>query len=123
MRFTLFPALLAFAAAAPAAIETAFEVFPHEVNLSSVRDRQSLVVRVTEPNGVHRNVTAEAKLTLADPAKAKIENAVLAPLADGETKLTVEWNGRTAEVPVKVSGAQVDPPISFRRDVMPYFSE
>jgi Protein of unknown function (DUF1553)/Protein of unknown function (DUF1549) len=98
-----------------------FEVFPQEVNLNTVRDQQSLVVRVTEENGVHRNVTTEAKFTLADPAKAKVENGVITPLADGETKLQVEWNGRSAEVPVKVTEAQVDPQVSFRRDVMPVF--
>lgn len=122
---TLKTLLIWAASAAPmlAAIETqpAFEVFPHDVNLSSVRDRQSLVVRFTEANGVQRNVTGEAKFTLSDPTKAKIENGVVTPLADGDTKLKVEWNGQASEVPVVVKGAQIDPPISFRRDVMPVF--
>ena len=51
---------------------------------------QSLVVRITEPNGVHRDVTDEAKFTLADPVKAKIEKGVVYPVADGETTLKVE---------------------------------
>jgi hypothetical protein len=120
-----FPSFLLVTLSVPAfaALETqpTFEVFPQEVNLNTVRDRQSLVVRFTEPNGVHRNVTTEAKFTLADPAKAKVENGVVTPLADGETKLQVEWNGKTAEVPVKVTEAQVDPQVSFRRDIMPVF--
>ncbi len=98
-----------------------FEVFPGEVNLTTVRDRQSIVVRTTDPIGVQRDVTAEAKFTLIDPAKAKIEKGVVTPLLDGETKLKVEWNGQSAEVPVVVKDAKVDPPISFRRDVMPVF--
>ena len=102
-------------------VQAPFQVFPADVNLTTVRDRQSLVVRVTEANGVHRNVTAEAKFTLADPAKAKVENGVVLPLADGTTTLSVEWKGQKAEVPVKVEQAQVDPPVSFRRDVMPVF--
>jgi len=104
-----------------AAISTDFEVFPSEVNLKTIRDSQSLVVRVTEPNGVHRDITAEAKFTFADPSKAKVENAIVLPLADGETKLRVEWQGKTAELPVKVQDAQADPQISFRLDVMPVF--
>ena len=52
--------LLALSLPAFGALETAspaFEVFPADVNLSNMRDRQSLVVRITEPNGVHREVT------------------------------------------------------------------
>ena len=118
--------LLFFAASAwPAfaAVDAAkpFEVFPADINLTTVRDRQSLVVRTTDPKGVNRNVTAEAKFTLADPTKAKIENGVVTPLADGETKLKVEFNGQSTEVPVVVKDAKADPMISFRRDVMPVF--
>lgn len=114
---------LAFLLQAQGAIETepAFEVFPKDVNLTTGRDRQSLVVRITEATGVHRNVTAEAKFTIADPAKAKVENGVVLPLADGETILKVEFGGKTADVPVKIAQAQVDPLVSFRRDVMPVF--
>lgn len=110
-----------FTTAAHAAISTNFEVFPADVNLKTSRDRQSLVVRVAEANGVHRDVTGEAKFTVADPSKAKVTKGVVTPLADGETKLKIEWQGRTAEVPVKVADAQVDPAISFRLDVMPVF--
>ena len=66
---------LAFAAAfAPvlnAAITTDFEVFPTDVNLKFMRDGQSMVVRITEPNGVHRDVTAEAKFAIADPTRKR----------------------------------------------------
>src|SRR4051794_33259544 len=115
MRHTAF-SLLAFTLTATTygALDSAapFQVFPNDVNLTTARDRQSLVVRITEANGVHRNVTAEAKFTLADPAKAKIENGIVYPLADGTTTLKVEFGGQTAEVPVKVEQAQVDPPVS-----------
>jgi hypothetical protein len=99
----------------------AFEVFPADVNLKFVRDRQSLVVRITEPNGVHREVTNDTKFTIADPTKAKIEKGVVTPLADGQTTLKVEYQGKTIDVPVKVEQAQVDEPVSFRLDVMPVF--
>ncbi|MHA3772051.1 DUF1549 and DUF1553 domain-containing protein [Verrucomicrobiota bacterium sgz303538] len=116
-------AVLATVSPATAAIDTQqpFQVFPAEVNLKYQRDHQSLVVRWTEANGVHRDVTADAKFTLADPSKAKITNGVLTPVTDGETTLKVEWQGKTAQIPVKVEEAQVDQPISFRLDVMPVF--
>src|SRR5688500_13343021 len=101
---SIFPSVLLACVSVPAWALTdaqpAFEVFPQEVNLKTVRDRQSIVVRITEANGVQRNVTGEAKFTLADPAKAKVEHGTVLPLADGDTKLTVEWNGRSATVPV-----------------------
>ena len=81
---------------------TSVEVFPTDVNLKYVRDKQTLVVRTTEASGVNRDVTAEAKFTLADPAKARIEKGVVYPVADGQTTLKVEYQGQSIEVPVKV---------------------
>ncbi len=104
-----------------AALQSDFEVFPADVNLKFKRDQQTVVVRVAEPSGVHRDVTAEAKFTLLDPAKAKVEKGVVYPLADGETKLKVEWQGKSMEVPVKIAQATVEEAISFRLDVMPVF--
>jgi len=108
---------------AQAAIESSatFEVFPPDVNLKFLRDRQSLVVRITEPNGVHRDVTKDTTFTITDPAKAKIEKGVVTPLADGQTTLKVEYQGKALDIPVKVEQAQVEEPVSFRLDVMPVF--
>ena len=97
------------------------EVFPADVQLRTKRAAQSLVVRITEQSGVQRDVTAHAAFTFTDPSKARVEKGALAPLADGDTTLKVAYAGRTATVPVKVSEAQTDPAVSFRRDVMPVF--
>jgi hypothetical protein len=98
-----------------------FEVFPKDINLQTKGDRQTIVVRFTEPNGVQRDVTDECKIALADPSKAKFEKYTVTPVADGETKLTVSWKDKTQEVPVKVEKAAEERPISFRLDVMPVF--
>ena len=103
------------------ALAANFEVFPAEVNLKFQRDLQSVVCRFTEPNGVHRNVTTEAKFTVLDPSKARIEKGVIKPVADGETKLKIEYKGESVEIPVKVEAVATDPAISFRLDVMPIF--
>ena len=100
---------------------TTVEVFPADVNLKFLRDKQTLVVRTTEANGVNRDVTADAKFILADPSKAKIEKGVVYPVADGQTTLKVEYQGKSIEVPVKVEEAKTDQPVSFRLDVMPVF--
>ncbi|HEX5177191.1 MAG TPA: DUF1549 domain-containing protein, partial [Chthoniobacteraceae bacterium] len=109
------------AGAALNAPQPAFEVFPSDIKLRTSRDHQSVVVRVTEENGVHRDVTADAKFSFSKEGVAKIEKGVVLPAADGETSLKIEWQGKSAEVPVKVEQAQVDRPISFRLDVMPVF--
>ena len=45
------------------------------------------------------------------------------PLADGKTELRVSYDSRTLTVPVTVSGAATQPPISFKLDVMPVFTK
>ncbi|MEK0450111.1 MAG: hypothetical protein RL088_2379 [Verrucomicrobiota bacterium] len=113
---------LAILSAVPFAMASEpFEVFPADINLKFQRDRQSIVCKTTEANGVNRNVTAEAKVTFADPTKAKFENGFVLPLADGDTKMRVEFNGQSVEIPVKVEAVKEDPAISFRNDVMPVF--
>jgi hypothetical protein len=107
----------------PPPVETKLEVFPPDVSLTSLRDRQSIVVQATQPSGITRDLSDTAKLSLENPALAKIEGRTLAPLADGETKLRIDVAGRQLTIPVVVKNAAVDSPISFRLDVMPVFAK
>lgn len=111
--------------AAPAEVATAapssIDVYPAQVFLSNIRDRQSVIVQATYPDGVTRDVTGEAKLTLTDPALATLEKFVLGPSADGKCELVVEFGGHSIKVPVDVKNAKTDYPISFKLDVMPVF--
>ncbi len=95
-------------------------VYPPDVELSSARDRQSMVVQATYPDGTTRDVTGEAGFSLAQPL-AEIKNGVLTPLLDGKTELSVVWGARTLKVPVSVSKAKEDRAVSFKLDVMPVF--
>ena len=96
-------------------------VFPAGVHLSSARDRQSFVVQAVQADGITRDVTAEAAVTVAHPDKVRLDGRTLRPLADGDTALSVAFSGRTMEVPVHVERAAEDPDLSFRLDVMPVF--
>lgn len=96
-------------------------VYPADVNLLTARGRQTFVVQAVYADGLTRDVTAQAKLTLTEPTLAKLEKNVLTPLADGATELKVEFGGQALNVPVKVKDAKVDRPVSFKRDVMPIF--
>jgi hypothetical protein len=97
------------------------EVFPPQIHLTTARDRQSIVVQASFADGITRDVTKEASLSLGDPKLVRRAGSVFHPAADGSTTLTVAYGGKTVTVPVKVAQAAVVPPISFRLDVMPVF--
>jgi hypothetical protein len=97
------------------------QVFPSDVSLLTARGKQTIVVQAAFSDGITRDVTAKSKLALVDPKLAKVAGNLLTPLADGETKLVVEYEGKKALVPVKVKDAKKDRPISFKLDVMPIF--
>jgi hypothetical protein len=100
---------------------TGLAVYPPEIQLTTARDRQSIVVQATFADGITRDVTKDASLTLADPKLVKRVGAILYPAADGSTTLTVGYEGRTVPVPLTVARATAHPPLSFRLDVMPVF--
>src|SRR5688500_2194963 len=114
------PAAPAVAPAAPAQAQP-FDIFPADINLTTSRDHQSVVVRLTDANGISHDITQQAKLALENPALAKIEGSTLKPVADGTTRLTVTHNNQTVTIPVTVKDAGQDRPISFRLDVEPVF--
>jgi hypothetical protein len=117
-------ALLLTAGAAPpppAPAPASLAVYPKDVSLLTTRGRQTFVVQAAYADGITRDVTAEAKVSLADTKLAKVEKNVLTPLADGSTTLQVEYGGKSASVPVKVKDAAKDRPVSFKLDVMPIF--
>ena len=97
------------------------QVSPPDVQLTTARDRQSLVVQARYQDGLTRDITSEAKFTLGDSRLARLEKGTLYPLADGATKLTVEQGGLKVTLPVTVKDAKIDPALSFKLDVMPIF--
>lgn len=104
-----------------AAQVTRIDVYPPDVQLETVRDRQAVIVVATRDDGVTLDVTGAAKLSLADAKLARIEKSTLYPAADGQTTLHVEYESFKAEVPVTVKQAAADRAISFKLDVMPVF--
>ena len=96
-------------------------VYPPDVQLTSSRDRQSLIVQAHYGDGITRDVTTEAKWSLSDTKLASIKDHVLTPAADGTGELHVEYAGHVVKVPVEVKDTATDPNISFRLDVMPVF--
>ena len=96
-------------------------VYPPDVNLTTIRDRQSIIVQSVYADGITRDVTDQATFTLTDPALASLERNVLHPKADGNTEIKVAFGEHQVTLPVMVENSAADPPISFRLDVMPVF--
>ena len=121
MRFAFLTLLIGVSAVTAAEPAPQLAVYPPAIQLETKRGRQTFVVQYTEANGLTRDVTAIAKIDLADAKIAKRDGHTLTPLADGSTELIVTHAGLTAKVPVTVVKAAEDRPISFKLDVMPVF--
>lgn len=96
-------------------------VYPADVHLTTIRDRQSLIVQSVFADGITHDVTKDAKFSLSDPAIGRIEKNTLYPLKDGSGELKIEYAGLVTSIPVVVKDAPTDPLISFKLDVMPVF--
>jgi hypothetical protein len=98
-----------------------FEVYPDSINLTGARSYQSIICKFTQPDGVTRDETGNAKITVTDPAIAKMEGNMVKPLADGKTTLIVKTASGEETIPLVVKDAKIEPPVSFKLDVMPVF--
>jgi hypothetical protein len=106
-------------ASAPAL--TDLQCYPTNITLSSAKSSQRVVVQATYADGTTRDVTDQASLKLTNSKIFRLDHATLSPLADGQTELSVSFKGRKVSIPISVSNATNQPPISFKLDVMPVF--
>jgi hypothetical protein len=97
------------------------DLYPGEIHLHTALAQQRFILVATRPDGITEDVTAKAKLAVADGKYARLDGPILRPLADGHTMLSAEYGGRTASVPITVTAAAAASPVSFKRDVMPIF--
>jgi hypothetical protein len=99
------------------------EVYPKTIELSTREDEQSVVIRIRRADGVTKDLTREAKLSIANPSIASVQHGVLRPGSDGETQLVIEHGKQRVTIPVTVKHATQGRPISFRLDVLPVFAK
>jgi len=114
---TLFLAATAFAEGQIIAVN----VYPPDINLNTKLDQQRFIVVATKDDGVTLDVTGQAAIKLADPKLCKLDQNVLYPQADGQTKLDIEYQGFKASAAVVVKDAAADRATSFQLDIMPIF--
>jgi len=96
-------------------------VYPPALNLSTVKDKQSLVAVATYADGTTRDITEKVAFTPKDATLAKVAANQFTPAKDGTTTVGVNFHGKTAEIPLTVTQSTAPRPISFNLDVMPIF--
>ena len=121
MRYVPYALTLTLLFASSAIAAPSLKVFPDAISLETARDHQSIVVQLAQDDGITRDVTGDAQLTLGDASFATLDKNVLRPAADGSTTLIVKLGDQSVSVPVTVKDAKTDRSISFKLDVMPIF--
>ncbi|OUT58327.1 MAG: cell surface protein [Rhodopirellula sp. TMED11] len=101
------------------ATENQLAVYPPEIKLNSARDFQSFVAVIQRPDGITEDASSRVKWSVGDASKVKLDGFQLFPLADGQTELHADLDGKRVSIPVVVGSATTKPPISFTNDVMP----
>jgi hypothetical protein len=121
MRFALVAALISVTAASAEEKLTSLAVYPPDINLNTKADSQRFIVVATREDGVTLDVTSQAAVKLADSKLCRLDQSVVYPAADGETKLQAEYQGLKSAATITVKDASAERPISFQLDVMPVF--
>jgi hypothetical protein len=95
---------------------------PGAIELSTARDRQSIVVQAEYDDGSTRDVTAFVTSTV-EPGVASVRDGIVAPNSDGRGRLSVAFAGLRADAPVEVRRASEIDPLRFRNDVLPVLTK
>ncbi len=103
--------------AAPAKFTT-LEVFPNKLELSSVRDTRHVLVTAVGPNGLHRDVTADAHFKPLSPNITVDADGFVVPKAKGDAELSISAAGLETKIHVHVADA-AEQPVDFVREVIP----
>ncbi len=122
LRIAVWLAVAALAGMAHAAEYARLDVYPPDVNLSTRRDLQRVIAVATRADGVTVDVTEQVAWKFADPSLVRFDNFTVYPVKDGKTELTATLGGLHVKLPVTVTQATAERPISFRLDVMPVFA-
>src|ERR1019366_890046 len=99
-------------------------VQPAVIELKHQRQPHALQVLGTSADGYALDLRTQAKYASADPKIAVVDaEGWVRPVANGQTQVTVSVAGVTKSVAVKVTLPAIEPPYSFRHEVMPVLSK
>ncbi|MFO0919979.1 MAG: DUF1549 and DUF1553 domain-containing protein, partial [Planctomycetaceae bacterium] len=97
---------------------TAIVLEPSSFSLLGTRARQQLLVTGQYGNQEVRDLTAATSFTSSNPAVAKVEGAVVLPIANGETQIIATIGSLTATVNCTVKQMELPAPISFKNETL-----
>lgn len=108
----------------PGLTVASIEVQPTTISLSKPMEYAQLLVTATLSNGTKADVTRMAKLTFQGGEAASInERGLLRPGSDGKGEVKIAFMGKSATVPVTVTGMNLALKPDYVRDVMPITSK
>ncbi len=120
----LTPVFGALMAATAFADSSTIRVHPSTIRLEGSGARGQVAVSIEGPDGTERDVTASARYAVIPPEVAGASpSGVVSPKLDGPARLRVEFDGRSAEVPVEVRDSSRARAASFRLDVAALLSK
>ena len=102
----------------PDAALLSLRLVPEKITLSGQHASQRFLVLGRYTDGLERDLTGKGRFSIADPDHAAVnpEGRVRA-LADGETTIRVEVDGKSTIAPIRVREAQTAKSFSFARDI------
>jgi hypothetical protein len=90
------------------------EVLPTAIKLTTPLRKVQIVVSGFYADGRVQDLTRAAEYKFAAEGIAQIGDALVSPVADGRTELTVRAGGREQRIPIEVSGQKTPERISFQ---------
>ncbi|MBI2808328.1 MAG: DUF1553 domain-containing protein [Planctomycetes bacterium] len=107
-------------AEAPRATLQTLTVYPPNIDLAGPRDEQRIGVVGHFADGRTWELTRSAKYSVGNPKIAEVDaNGIVRPVGNGQTTITINTNGKSQSIPVKVTKATADIPVSFSREISP----
>jgi len=99
------------------------KILPSDIPLNGPRASQRVVVEALFDDGHQEDVTAQAKISSANPLVAALDLGFVKPASDGEATLRASFQGHEATAQVRVKDSAAPFVWSFRNHVLPVMTK
>ena len=99
------------------------QVYPESIALDGPRAIQRVSVLGPGSDGRVRDLSREAVLSIDEPKVAAIRNGLVVPIGDGKATLTVASGSLKKTIPLTVTKATAEMPVSFVREIEPILTK
>src|SRR5437667_7723266 len=99
------------------------KILPSDIPLNGPRASQRLVVEALFDDGHQEDVTAQAKISSANPLVAALDLGFVKPASDGEATIRASFQGHEATAQVRVKDSAAPFVWSFRNHVLPVMTK